>query len=391
MLRIPILSGARDLLRAVRTLILDDSEDDACLLVKQLERDGFAPEAVRVDTAEAFRVSLTSAWDVIILDHHVPGFGALAALDLCRELEVDVPIIVVSGVIGEEAAAACMRRGAHDFVLKDNLARLAPAIEREIAEHHARRERIRMRADLQRSEELLVRSEKLRALGEMAAGVSHDLKNLLNPLSLYLQLVERAVVQGDTAEAKESIEEMRRILAHGVETIERLRDYGKRTGDRGVEPVDLDRLVTEATALTHPKMVVGQRRIRVVHELGAPGPVRGRPGELLSAIVNLLLNAADAMRESGKGDAIRVTTGADGMDAFVRIEDDGPGMIPEVAGRVFEPFFSTKGDGGTGLGLAMVHGAAERHRGRVTLETSPGMGATFTVWLPEAGPPPSRE
>lgn len=373
----------------LRVLIVDDSEDDALLLVRQLKRAGLDPETRRVDAADSMREALRHPWDVVICDYHIPGFGALDALALVRELGVDVPVIVVSGVIGEEAATACMRNGAHDFVLKDNLTRLVPAIEREIAEHQVRLDQARMRAELARSEGLLVRSEKLRALGEMAAGISHDLKNLLNPLSLYIQVLERALASGDTADAKQSLDEMKRILTHGVQTIERLRDYGKKSADADLVCVDLDKLVAEAAALTQPKMNAGGRKFRVTQDLHAPATVRGRPGEILSAIVNLLVNAADAMRESGKGDLIRISTGNEDGRSFVRVADDGPGMDPEVARRVFEPFFSTKGDEGTGLGLAMVQGAAQRHGGEVVLDTAPGAGATFTLWFPENGPPPS--
>lgn len=373
----------------LRVLIVDDSEDDALLLVRQLKRAGMEPETKRVETAASMREALTHPWDVVICDYHIPGFGALDALALVSELGSDLPVIVVSGVIGEEAATACMRNGAHDFVLKDNLTRLVPAIEREIAEHKVRLDQARMRAELERSEGLLVRSEKLRALGEMAAGISHDLKNLLNPLSLYIQVLERALASGNTSDAKQSLDEMKRILAHGVQTIERLRDYGKKSADADLVSVDLDRLASEAAALTQPKMNAGGRRFRVVQSFHAPPPVRGRPGEILSAIVNLLVNAADAMRESNKGDSIQITTGSEDGRSFVRVADDGPGMSPEIAHRVFEPFFSTKGDEGTGLGLAMVQGAAERHGGEVTLDTAPGAGATFTLWFPEGGPPPS--
>lgn len=373
----------------LRVLIVDDSEDDARLLVRQLKRSGLEPETMRVDSAPLLREALAKTWDVIICDYHMPGFGALDALDIIGKTGVDVPVIVVSGVIGEEAATACMRNGAHDFVLKDNLTRLVPAIERETADHKVRVDQARMRAELRRSEELLVRSEKLRALGEMAAGISHDLKNLLNPLSLYLQVLERAVAAGNTVDAKQSLDEMKRILAHGVQTVERLRDYGKKSGETDLVPVDLDRLAAEAAALTQPKMNTDGRRFRVVEDLHDPPHVRGRPGEILSAIVNLLVNAADAMRESGKGDVIRITTGEANGRCFVRVADDGPGIPPDVAARVFEPFFTTKGDEGTGLGLAMVQGAAQRHGGEVTLETAPGSGAVFTLWFPEAGPPPS--
>jgi len=107
------------------------------------------------------------------------------------------------------------------------------------------------------------------------------------------------------------------------------------------------------------------------------------PAELIAAVVNLVVNAIDAMQE--QGESITVATGRDDQGrAWVRVRDDGPGMPPEVARRVFEPFFSTKGESGTGLGLANVYAFARRHGGDVTLESSPGEGATFTIFFPPA-------
>jgi signal transduction histidine kinase len=246
----------------------------------------------------------------------------------------------------------------------------------------------RSHAELKASQDALARTEKLRALGQMAAGVSHDLKNILNPLSLHLQLIERSIARGNTDAAKESVVEMKQVLVRGVQTIERLRDYSRQSPESRAEEVDLNKLVHEAGEIARPRMAArGGRANRIREELGAPRPVMARSGEIVSALVNLVVNAIDAMPGGG---TITLRTGESEGASWVEVADDGPGMPPEVERRVFEPFFTTKGAEGTGLGLAMVYACMQRHGGSVKLETAPGKGTAFTLLFPKsASVPPS--
>ena len=123
----------------------------------------------------------------------------------------------------------------------------------------------------------------------------------------------------------------------------------------------------------------GGRMNRVVEELGAPPLVRGRPADIVSAMVNLIVNAIEAMNGGG---TIVLRTGASDNQGWVQVSDDGPGMAPGVESRIFEPFFTTKGDDGTGLGLAMVYACMQRHGGTVKVDTAPGKGTTFTLSFP---------
>lgn len=126
--------------RPVKVLIVEDSEDDALLLVRELKRGAFAPQAARVDNARDMRNALEAqAWDLIITDHNMPGFDSYDALAIAREYDNNIPLIVVSGSMGEEIAVDAMKSGAHDYVMKGNLARLIPAIKRELREAHNRR------------------------------------------------------------------------------------------------------------------------------------------------------------------------------------------------------------------------------------------------------------
>jgi signal transduction histidine kinase len=241
-------------------------------------------------------------------------------------------------------------------------------------------------ASLRESQDMLARTEKLRALGQMAAGVSHDLKNILNPLSLHLQFIQRALDRGKTAEAKESCAEMRQVLTRGVQTLERLRDYSRQSKESKTELVELDRLVSEAAQIAKPRMAaIGGRGVRMAEELTSPPKVMAISGEVVSALVNLVVNAIDAL--GGKGGTVTLRTGESNGGSWVSVEDDGPGMPEEVEQRVFEPFFTTKGAEGTGLGLAMVYACMQRHGGTATLQTEAGKGTKFTLWFPGTAAP----
>ncbi|HEX7501447.1 MAG TPA: PAS domain S-box protein, partial [Polyangia bacterium] len=149
--------------RPLSVLFLEDSEDDVLLVARHLTRAGFTVESLRVDTPDDFRSALKSGtWDVVISDYSLPGLNALAAINIFKEAGPDVPFLVVSGAVGEETAVEVLKSGAHDVLIKNNLARLAPAVERELREAAERRAR-------RKAEESLAASEiKFRRIVETA-------------------------------------------------------------------------------------------------------------------------------------------------------------------------------------------------------------------------------
>ena len=125
----------------LKVLIAEDSPDDAELILLHLSNHGFVPISKRVATSEDMRAALAEGeWDIVLSDHTMPDFGALMALNLCREVDPEIPFIVISGTIGEDVAVAIMRAGANDYLLKDNIKRLGPIIERELRDTEKRRE-----------------------------------------------------------------------------------------------------------------------------------------------------------------------------------------------------------------------------------------------------------
>jgi signal transduction histidine kinase len=263
--------------------------------------------------------------------------------------------------------------------LADGLIDLA-AIALGTAEHVTKLER--QFAELRAHQEVLARTEKLRALGQMAAGISHDLKNILNPLSLHIQVISRSLDRGKIDDAKSSAVEMKQVLQRGVQTLDRLRSFSREEKGIDSELVDLDSLAREAVAIGKSRSASGSGRVvKIVEQLEGPPPVTAASSEVVSALVNLVVNAIDAGART-----ITLRSGERDRGSWIEVADDGPGMPPEVANRVFEPFFTTKGAEGTGLGLAMLYASVERHGGTVTLDPAPGKGTTFCLWFPHSAP-----
>ena len=236
-------------------------------------------------------------------------------------------------------------------------------------------------AELRASREVLARTERLRLLGQMSAGVSHDVKNLLNPIGLQLEVLRRRIDRGDADAVRETIARLQEIVRHGVDVVERLRDFSRQDLEVQAEDVDLAAVATSAVELSRAR--VAQHPAIELRSAIAPVPlVRSRSSELATAVVNLIANATEALSERG---VIVVATGHEDGGAWVEVADDGPGMAPDVERRVFEPFFTTKSEG-TGLGLAMVYAFVQRHGGRVGLTTAPGQGTRIRLWFPVAQP-----
>lgn len=243
----------------------------------------------------------------------------------------------------------------------------------------------------------LARAEKLRALGQLAAGVAHDVNNQLGAILSAAELLRVAVESGtgQRAELLEHLSLLERAARDSARTVRRLQLFSRRGDDEPPtrERVRLEDLIDDVLALTRPRWrdeAQAAGRHIVVRVTRGPSPTVGAdPGELREALVNLVHNAVDAMPEGG---VITLATGEgradDGsLQAILSVRDAGVGMDEATKARMFEPFFTTKEPGkGTGLGLAMVHGIVERLHGSLAVESAPGAGATVTIRLPAAEP-----
>lgn len=230
----------------------------------------------------------------------------------------------------------------------------------------------------------LARSERMLALGQVALGVVHDLKNVLvHPLGLQLQRVDRAVSEKSAEKARAALSAMRAILRDGLDAIDRMQKFGN-PGPRPVlARVDVENLTWRATeiARAYLRSLAVLREIELEYEAGKPKRIEADGFELLAAFVNIMVNAIDAVAEHGSKVSVRTGQSTAKRRVWIEIADDGAGMSSEVRARIFEPFFTTKHDG-VGIGLAMVKSCIERHAGTIDVASEPGRGTTVRIELP---------
>ena len=231
--------------------------------------------------------------------------------------------------------------------------------------------------ELGATQDHLVRTEKLRALGEMASGVAHDFNNLLAAILGRAQLVLRKV---DDPQLRQWVQVIERSALDGAQTVRRLQDFARVRQDQPFVPVDVNDVVRDALEITQSRWREESMRrglvIDVRTSLATVPRVIGDPAELREAMTNLILNAVDAMPAGGTL-SLTTSAGPDGVE--VAVGDTGVGMPASVRDRIFDPFFTTKGPQGTGLGLSMTYGIVSRHRARIAVESEEGRGSTFRI------------
>jgi signal transduction histidine kinase len=251
-------------------------------------------------------------------------------------------------------------------------------LEREILDRNTQLAELNML--LKEAQEQLIHSERLRTLGEMAAGVAHDINNVLGIILGNAQLVKRKL--GDNPQVLKSIDAIELAARDAAETVRRLREIGKPPEAAVYQVVDLNEIIGDVISGTMPAWdesgCPADADIKVEVELGSDCNVRGNAVELREALVNLMLNAAQALENGGR---ITVRTLRDDQHVYLSVEDTGIGMTDEVKERLFDPFFTTRGAQGTGLGMSMVDAIAIRHQGKINVESEMGKGTKITLRL----------
>lgn len=379
-------TGSRSLERELRILFLEDSPSDAALLQRELRSGGLSMAARVVETREAFVRELDGFQpDLVIADYSLPAFDGLEALDIVRARSPWLPFILATGHIGEERAAEALKRGATDILLKDRLSRLSPGVERALRE-------VEERAERERLEAMLRQAQKMEAVGQLAGGLAHDFNNMLTIIIGYLQVLGADVAADPVAE--EHVQLALKASRRAADLIRRLLMFSQRNP---LEPkaFDLNDAVATASALLRSSL---GETIQTDLELGDDlWPVFADPALFASALTNLAINARDAMPSGGRltirtanmrqraGGAAAKLDLAPGDYVIVTVSDTGEGIAPDLLERVLEPFFTTKEVGkGTGLGLSMVYGFASQSGGQIQIESTPGAGASVTIYLPRA-------
>ncbi len=235
--------------------------------------------------------------------------------------------------------------------------------------------------DLRQSQQTVMQQERLRALGQMASGIAHDINNAISPVSLYTEsLLEREPNLSERARGY--LTTIQRAIDDVAGTVARMREfYRQREQQLTLTRVDLNRLAQQALELTHARWSALPQQRGVMIELqsalhSAPVEVMAAEGEIRDALTNLIFNAVDAMPDGG---VLTLRTGSEGHRSWIEVGDSGIGMDEATRRRCLEPFFTTKGERGSGLGLAMVYGTVQRHSAELEIDSEAGRGTRMRL------------
>jgi diguanylate cyclase (GGDEF)-like protein len=242
--------------------------------------------------------------------------------------------------------------------------------------------------------EALAKTEKLRALGQMASGIAHALNQSLLLIAGNGAMARQAFDQPepDLSFTREALDTMTQAALEGGETVKRLLTFGRSQPEGVAEQLNVEGLLREVVQLTSPRWrdaaQVEGRPISLHVEAESNTTIVGWTSGLRQALTNVLFNAVDALPGGGR---IRLSARRENGDVVIEVADSGVGMTPEVLTRIFEPYFTTKGSRGTGLGLAQVFGIVERHTGRIEVDSVPDQGTTVRIFLPALGAPTAED
>ncbi|SPF56918.1 Histidine kinase [Candidatus Sulfopaludibacter sp. SbA4] len=369
--------------------VLFIGETGAEVVSAELESGGYAPFFQRVVTEEQLRRTLSGRCDIAISDFAVGDFGALDALRVIQEKGVDLPLIVVSGKIKDSEVLAALKAGAADHLTRGNLMRLNAAVEREIRAAKLRRERTRL-------EEQFRQAQKMEAVGRLAGGVAHDFNNLLTVITGYSDML---LAGRDLKEAQRTaLQEIRRSAERGGALTHQLLAFSRRQ-PLEARTIRINDLILQVEKLL--RRLIGEDVELVTIPAAAQDAVEADAGRLEQVIMNLVVNARDAMPNGGK---LTIETGTTRLDdAFsakqlgvrpgpyvtISVADTGTGMDEKIQSHLFEPFFTTKNPGrGTGLGLATAYGIIRQSGGAIGIVSELGKGTTACIYLRLAEPKP---
>jgi signal transduction histidine kinase len=380
--------------KGLRILVLEDRPTDAEIQLRELRENGIVHSAKRVETEQKFLLELES-WspDLILADYSLPAFDGLSALLLTRERSPEIPFIFVTGTMGEEVAIETLKNGATDYVLKQRLSRLVPAVRRALREAEDLRkrreaeealrketlERLRALEELHEKNQLLIQQSRQAAMGEMINNIAHQWRQPLNTLGLTIQQLLLFYDLGDFT--RESLEKCvgssMELIRHMSQTINDFRNYLRPDKEK------VEFKVRGAIENTLSLLEGSLRNPPISVEIVAKDdPVtRGYPNEFSQVLLNILINARDALSEREIDDPmVMITIRSEGVSAVVTVADNAGGIPDEIMGKIFEPYFTTKGpQEGTGVGLFMSKAIIEKNMGGKLGVRNIANGAEFRI------------
>ena len=370
-------------------LHLEDDPNDAALVQATLEAGGITCAITCVQDRDGFVATLERGGiDLVLSDFSLPTFDGSSAMAMVCARWPDLPVILVSGTLGEERAVDSLKGGATDYVLKGHLSRLVPAVHRAMHEVEERAERGRLEAQF-------IEAQKMEVIGQLAGGVAHDFNNILAVIMCYSDLMIEGFGADDPL--RKHAEEIRHASERAAGLTRQLLVFSRK---ETVQPVvlDLNDVVNDLDKIL--RRLIDENIEMTIAPGKQTGRVKADAGYVGQVLMNLVVNARDVMPNGGKltiainnvtldENYARTCTGAiPGDYVMLSVSDTGTGMTDEVKAHLFETFFTTKPVGkGTGLGLATCQTIVQQSGGHIGVESEVGKGTTFKIYFPRVEQP----
>lgn len=349
-------------------MVVEDFKDTVDILRRLLVRNDY--DVVSAESLYEARNLLSEVrTDVILLDINLPDGSGLDLLHEIREVDSEIPVIMLTAYTELENAIRSLQEGVDDFIPKP--------FENDYLVHAINRA-----FEKRKLKQRLKQSEKFRTLGELSAGVAHDFNNMLGSIGAHIYLIKKKAEEYGL-NIIENVSAIELAVEDGAEMVRRLNAMGREQEDN-IQHVEFGKLIKDTVLMTKPIWYHEPRRkgrkIDIKTDISCNVQVRVNPSDIREVFTNLIFNAIDAMPQGG-GISVSLVRN----DGRVRccFQDSGIGMTEDVMERIFDPFFTTKGHG-TGLGLAVSYAIIQRHDGELICESVPGKGTKFIIDLPVA-------
>jgi signal transduction histidine kinase len=381
-----------ELNRHLKIFFLEDNPDDVELELHELQRAGFDVEyQVARNHREFVEQVVDFLPEIILADYALPDISGIEAINICKDLSIDVPVILITGDGNELIAVDSLRLGAIDYILKKNITGLPMRIQRALEIWEDRKAKQRAEAEEKRLETILLDTQKMEAVGKFAGGIAHDFNNLLTGILGFAELCKNTV--SVNSEMYNKLQSIITLSNKGADLVNQLLMFSRRK-PLEFERIDFKTFINEV--MDFLKRLI-EDTIEIKLDLHDDIPkIECDKQQMTQALMNLVLNARDAM--GGKG-TITIATekcahpdnlfslkAGDRKREFIClvISDTGEGISPDKIGNIFEPFYTTKSKGkGTGLGLSIVYSIVNSHGGFIDASSIENEGTTIRIYLPE--------
>jgi len=377
--------------KTINILMVEDSSRDAELIEYEINKSEINYNSCRVETKEELIRNLEQSLpDVILCDFHLPAFNAIQLLEITRKSYPNIPVIVVSGAIGEEKAVELLKKGASDYILKQNLTRLNPTIQRVLRETEERNKFIQKDKEIFKIRQHIEQIEKLEFIGQLAGGIAHDFSNYLQAIlgHSHLGSIESLSKEQMILDMKE----ITQIATKAGSLTKQLLVFSRKN------KTELCNLNLNNSVKSISKILFHLIKENIEIDLNLEDhldDIYADSVQVEQIIINLCVNAQDAMPKGGR---INISTkklninkkftdkypwAKIGSYIRLKISDNGIGIETNIINRIFEPFFTTKKKHkGTGMGLSTVYGIVKKHKGFMEVQSKVGSGSEFEIYLP---------